>query len=216
MKERAPVISVVDDDAGARSSLRLLLKSLGLAATAYDCAASFLAAYDPAQPGCLLLDIRMPGMSGLELQQVLNQRGITAPIVFLTGHGDVPMAVEAMQHGAFDFLQKPFRDQDLLDRVQRALAKDRAIRAELRGQESIRGRLDSLTAREHDVLELVATGAPNKVIAHKLGISQRTVEIHRARVMEKMSADSLAALVHMTVAAAGGNPEPSQSGQRVF
>jgi len=216
MKERAPVISVVDDDAGARSSLRLLLKSLGLAATAYDCAASFLAAYDPAQPGCLLLDIRMPGMSGLELQQVLNQRGITAPIVFLTGHGDVPMAVEAMQHGAFDFLQKPFRDQDLLDRVQRALAKDRSIREEQRGHECIRQRLDSLTGREHDVLGLVATGAPNKVIAHRLGISQRTVEIHRARVMEKMSADSLAALVHMTMIAAGGRFELSQSSQRTF
>src|SRR6185437_15463957 len=140
-------------------------------------------------------------MSGLELQQILNQRGLITPIIFITGHGDVPMAVEAMQHGAFDFLQKPFRDQDLLDRVQRALTKDRAVRAEQRGQDSIRERLGSLTAREHDVLELVATGAPNKVIAHKLGISQRTVEIHRARVMEKMSADSLAALVHMTLAA---------------
>jgi two-component system, LuxR family, response regulator FixJ len=214
MKERTPMISLVDDDAAARSSLRLLLKSLGLAATAYDSAASFLAAYDPAQSGCLLLDIRMPGMSGLELQQVLNQRGIISPIVFLTGHGDVPMAVEAMQQGAFDFLQKPFRDQDLLDRVQRALAKDRAIRAEQRGQESIRQRLGSLTAREQDVLDLVATGAPNKVIAYKLGISQRTVEIHRARVMEKMSADSLAALVHMTMAAAGSRHEASQSGQR--
>jgi len=199
MKERAPIISVVDDDPAARSSLRLLLKSLGLAATVYDSAASFLAAYDPAQPGCLLLDIRMPGMSGLELQETLNQRGIFTPIIFITGHGDVPMAVEAMQHGAFDFLQKPFRDQDLLDRVQRALAKDHSVREQLRGHESMRGRLDSLTAREHDVLELVTSGAPNKIIAHKLGISQRTVEIHRARIMEKMNAGSLAALVHMTL-----------------
>src|SRR6185312_6511689 len=157
MKERAPIVTVIDDDAAARSSLRLLLKSLGLAATAYDSAASFLAAFDPAQPGCLLLDIRMPGMSGLELQQILNQRGLISPIVFITGHGDVPMAVEAMQHGAFDFLQKPFRDQDLLDRVQRALAKDRSIREEQRGHECIRQRLDSLTGREHDVLDLVAT-----------------------------------------------------------
>jgi two-component system, LuxR family, response regulator FixJ len=216
MKERAPVISVVDDDAAARSSLRLLLKSLGLAAVAYDSAASFLAAYDPAQPGCLLLDIRMPGMSGLELQQLLNQRGIVSPIVFVTGHGDVPMAVEAMQHGAFDFLQKPFRDQDLLDRVQRALAKDRSIRAEQRGHESIRQRLDSLTAREHDVLELVASGTPNKIIAHKLGISQRTVEIHRARVMEKMSADSLAGLVQMTLVAAGGRPDSIEPARRAM
>jgi len=201
VKERQPSISIVDDDAAARSSLRLLLKSLGLAATAYDSAAAFLASLDPAQPGCLLLDIRMPGMSGLELQEELNRRGSLAPIIFITGHGDVPMAVEAMQHGAFDFLQKPFRDQELLDRVQRALARDRDLRAQLREHEAVRQRLDSLTDREHDVLELVTGGAPNKIIAHKLGISQRTVEIHRARVMEKMSADSLAQLVHMTMTA---------------
>ena len=198
MKERAPLVCVVDDDAAARSSLRLLLKSLGLAAAAYDSAASFLENYDPQQPGCLLLDIRMAGMSGLELQQALNQRGCITPVIFITGHADVPMAVEAMQQGAFDFPQKPFRDQELLDRVQRAIAKDHAIREQLRGNEAIRQRLDSLTAREHDVLELVASGAPNKIIAHKLGISQRTVEIHRARVMEKMNAESLAHLVHMT------------------
>ncbi|HVW71503.1 MAG TPA: response regulator [Steroidobacteraceae bacterium] len=201
MKERQPTISVVDDDAAARSSLRLLLKSLGLAATAYDSAAAFLASHSPQQPGCLLLDIRMPGMSGLELQEELNRRGSLTPIIFITGHGDVPMAVEAMQHGAFDFLQKPFRDQELLDRVQRALAKDRSVRDSLLEHDTIRRRLDSLTEREHDVLELVTGGAPNKIIAHKLGISQRTVEIHRARVMEKMSADSLAQLVHMTMAA---------------
>lgn len=211
MNERTAVISVVDDDAAARTSLRLLLRSLGLAATTYDCAAAFLTAYDPTQPGCLLLDIRMPGMSGLELQQILNQRGIASPIVFVTGHGDIPMAVEAMQHGAFDFLQKPFRDQDLLDCVQRALAKDRAIREGLRGRETIRQRLASLTGREHDVLALVAAGAPNKVIAHKLGISQRTVEIHRARVMEKMSADSLAALVRMTLIATPDRPDPART-----
>ena len=198
MKERAPVVCVVDDDAAARSSLRLLLKSLGLTAAAYDSAASFLESYDPQQPGCLLLDIRMAGMSGLELQQTLNQRGCITPVIFITGHADVPMAVEAMQQGAFDFLQKPFRDQELLDRVQRAIAKDHSIREQLRGNEAIRRRLESLTAREHDVLELVASGSPNKIIAHKLGISQRTVEIHRARVMEKMNAESLAHLVHMT------------------
>jgi len=199
MKERLPVISVVDDDAAARSSLRLLLKSLGLAATAYNSAAEFLASYDPQQPGCLLLDIRMPGMSGLELQEELNRRGTILPVIFITGHADVPMAVEAMQHGAFDFVQKPFRDQELLDRVQRAIAKDRLIRDQLRCQDSIRQRLESLTPREHDVLDLVTTGAPNKIVAYKLGISPRTVEIHRARVMEKMNADSLAQLVHMTL-----------------
>jgi len=199
MKERAPHVSVVDDDAGVRSSLRLLLKSLGLATTAYDSAASFLSSYDPQQPGCLLLDIRMAGMSGLELQQVLNHRGCFTPTIFITGHADVPMAVEAMQQGAFHFLQKPFRDQELLDCVQGAIAKDRSIREQLHSNEAIQQRLNSLTAREHDVLELVTAGAPNKIIAHKLGISQRTVEIHRARVMEKMNADSLAQLVHMTL-----------------
>jgi two-component system, LuxR family, response regulator FixJ len=211
VKERSPVISVVDDDAAARSSLRLLLKSLGLAATVYESAAAFLACHDTEQPGCLVLDIRMPGMSGLELEQELNQRAILSPIIFITGHGDVAMAVEAMQRGAFDFLQKPFRDQELLDRVQRAIAKDRSIREQLCGEEALRLRLDSLTAREHNVLDLVTGGAPNKVIAYKLGISQRTVEIHRARVMDKMSADSLAHLVHMTLGAGVSRGEPASS-----
>jgi two-component system, LuxR family, response regulator FixJ len=212
MKERSPVISIVDDDAAARTSLRLLLKSLGLTAVAYDSAAAFLAAYDPDQPGVLLLDIRMPGMSGLELQEQLNLRGTISPVIFITGHGDVAMAVEAMQHGAFDFLQKPFRDQELLDRVQKALARDRSVREQLRGQESIRRRFDSLTPREHDVLGLVTGGAPNKIIAHKLGISQRTVEIHRARVMEKMSADSVAQLCHMITAINAPNTDARQAG----
>jgi two-component system, LuxR family, response regulator FixJ len=213
MRERSPVISVVDDDVAARSSLRMLLRSLGLAATAYESAAAFLAGYDPEQPGCLLLDIRMPGMSGLELQQELNQRATLSPIIFITGHGDVAMAVEAMQRGAFDFLQKPFRDQELLERVQRAIAKDRSIRQQLRGEKALRLRLESLTAREHDVLDLVTGGSPNKVIAYKLGISQRTVEIHRARIMEKMSADSLAHLVHMTLGARGSQGVPAGAHQ---
>jgi RNA polymerase sigma factor (sigma-70 family) len=200
MSERAPTIHVVDDDAAARSSLRLLLKSLGLNAVAYDSAAAFLTDYDPGQPGCLLLDIRMPGMSGLDLQQELNRRGTISPVIFITGHGDVAMAVEAMQHGAFDFLQKPFREHELLDRVQKALARDSAIREQLRGHDAMRARLETLTAREREVLDLVAKGASNKVIARELGISQRTVEIHRSRVMEKMNAESVAQLVHMTTA----------------
>jgi len=207
MQERASVISIVDDDAAARSSLRLLLKSLGLAAVAFDSAASFLASYDPEQPGCLLLDIRMPGMNGLELQEQLTQRGSLSPIIFITGHGDVAMAVEAMQHGAFDFLQKPFRDQELLDRVQRAIAKDRTSREQLRSHDSIRQRIESLTTREQDVLSLITGGDANKLIAHKLGISQRTVEIHRARVMEKMCADSLVQLVHMAMTVDGVRTE---------
>src|SRR6185312_9718305 len=131
MKERSPIVFIVDDDEAVRGSLRLLLKSVGLIPSPFGSARDFLEAYDPAQPGCLVLDVRMPQMSGLELQEELNRRGAVLPVIFITGHGDVPMAVEAMQAGAFDFLQKPFRDQDLIDRIQRALEKDRANRAVL-------------------------------------------------------------------------------------
>jgi two-component system, LuxR family, response regulator FixJ len=141
--------------------------------------------------------VRMPGMSGIELQETLNQQGAVIPVIFITGHGDVPMAVEAMQAGAFDFLQKPFRDQDLIDRIQRALEKDHASRAVLNERSLIQERLESLTPREREVLALVTSGKPNKVMAADLGVSQRTVEIHRARVMEKMGASSLAQLVRM-------------------
>lgn len=129
MKERTPIVFIVDDDEAVRSSLRLLLKSVGLVPAALGSAREFLSKYDPAQPGCLVLDVRMPEMSGLELQEQLNLQGAVIPVIFITGHGDVPMAVEAMQAGAFDFLQKPFRDQDLIDRIQRALERDRANRA---------------------------------------------------------------------------------------
>jgi two-component system response regulator FixJ len=198
VRERLPTVFVVDDDAAARGSLRMLLKSLGLQAVAYESGTAFLADFDPEQPGCLLLDVRMPGMSGPELQQQLNARGAIVPVIFITGHGDVAMAVEAMRHGAFDFLQKPFRDQELLDRVQRSLERDAAHRAELARLHEIRDRLDSLTPREREVLALLSRGSPNKVMAHELGISQRTIEIHRARIMEKMHAPSLAHLVRMT------------------
>lgn len=145
MKERPPAIFVVDDDEAVRGALRLLLKSVGLAPTTLPNAQAFLDQFDPHQPGCLILDVRMPGMSGLELQQQLNIRGAILPVIFMTGHGDIPMAVEAIQHGAFDFLQKPFRDQDLIDRVQRALARDKGSRADLNERARIRGRLESLT-----------------------------------------------------------------------
>jgi two-component system response regulator FixJ len=204
MKDRAPTVYIVDDDDAVRSALRLLLKSVGLATTPLSSAQEFLATYDLQQPGCLILDVRMPGMSGLELQQQLNLRGAIIPVIFITGHGDIPMAVEAMQQGAFDFLQKPFRDQDLIDRIQRALAKDVTGRVELRERSRIKERLESLTAREREVLELVASGKPNKIMAADLGVSQRTVEIHRARVMEKMGASSLAQLVRMVLDLKGG------------
>jgi two-component system response regulator FixJ len=204
MEDRAPTVFIVDDDDAVRGALRLLLKSVGLAATTLSSAQDFLATYDPQQPGCLILDVRMPGMSGLELQQQLNLRGAIIPVIFITGHGDIPMAVEAMQQGAFDFLQKPFRDQDLIDRIQRALAKDQTGRAELQERSRIKQRLETLTAREREVLELVTSGKPNKIMAADLGVSQRTVEIHRARVMEKMGASSLAQLVRMVLDLKGG------------
>jgi FixJ family two-component response regulator len=199
MKDRPPVVYIVDDDEAVRGSLRLLLKSVGLTPNALGSAREFLAKYDPLQPGCLVLDVRMPEMSGLELQEQLNLQGAVIPVIFITGHGDVPMAVEAMQAGAFDFLQKPFRDQDLIDRIQRAMEKDRSNRTALTERNTIRERLESLTPREREVLTMVTSGKANKVMASDLGVSQRTVEIHRARVMEKMGAGSLAQLVRMVM-----------------
>src|SRR5689334_20173997 len=188
---------VVDDDAGVRNAMRSLLKSVGLNSQLHASAQEFLSSYSPAQAGCLLLDIRMPGMSGLELQQELNVRGATIPVIFMTGHGDVPMAVEAMQHGAFDFLQKPFRDQDLLDRIQKAITRDGKLRESLGEHTKIRARLETLTEREREVMDLMVLGKQNKAIAQDLGVSPRTIEIHRARVMEKMDVQSVAELVRM-------------------
>lgn len=199
MRERHPVAFVVDDDQAVRDSLRLLLRSLTIDAVTLPSARAFLDTYDASQPGCLILDVRMPEIGGLELQRQLNLRGATIPIVFITGHGDIPMAVEAMRLGAFDFLQKPFSEADLLDRVKRALERDRQTRAELRAHEAMRTRLASLTPREREVMQLVTAGHANKVIAGELNLSQRTVEIHRARVMEKMEAASLAQLVRMVM-----------------
>jgi FixJ family two-component response regulator len=192
-------VFVVDDDEAVRAALALLLQSVGLATQSHASAQEFLAGFDPRRPGCLLLDVRMPGMNGIELQEQLNLRGATLPVIFITGHGDIPMAVEAMQQGAFDFLQKPFRDQELLDRIHRALARDRETRAGLARRDEIRERLLSLTPREREVMELMTRGRPNKLMAADLGLSQRTIEIHRARVMEKMEAASLAQLVRMSL-----------------
>jgi FixJ family two-component response regulator len=200
-------VFIVDDDEAVRSSLKLLLKTLGVSAVAYASAPEFLAAFDASRAGCLVLDIRMPGMSGLELQQELNVRGALLPIIFITGHGDVPMAVEAMQHGAMDFLQKPFRDQDLIDRINKALERDRIGRELLDNRARILSLIESLTPREREVLEQVTQGKINKVIAAAMGLSQRTVEIHRAHIMEKMGANSLAHLVRMVIDA---NNPPTQ------
>ena len=190
-------IFVVDDDAAVRDAMKLLLRAFGQPVESYGSGVEFLDNYREDRPGCLVLDIRMPGMSGLELQQKLNERHSILPIIFITGHGDVPMAVEAMQAGAVDFIQKPFRDQDLIDRINQALEKDGANRAALGERAEIRKRLETLTPREREVLDLVVHGKANKVIAGDLRLSQRTVEIHRARVMEKMQASSLAHLVRM-------------------
>jgi two-component system, LuxR family, response regulator FixJ len=194
-----PTIFVVDDDSAVRDALKLLLRSVGQAVETYGSGQEFLDGYSEDRPGCLVVDIRMPGMSGLELQQKLNERHSILPIIFITGHGDVPMAVEAMQAGAVDFIQKPFRDQDLIDRINQALEKDSHNRAALGERNDIRRRLETLTPREREVLDLVVHGKANKVIAGDLKLSQRTVEIHRARVMEKMQASSLAHLVRMVL-----------------
>jgi two-component system response regulator FixJ len=199
MHQQASIVFVVDDDEGVRNSLRFLLRSVGLQTQTAASATEFLDTYKPSQAGCLVLDVRMPGMSGLELQQQLNLRGAVIPVIFITGHGDIPMAVEAMQQGAFDFLQKPFRDQDLIERIQHALERDARARAALDQHAKIRERLDSLTPREREVLALMTRGKPNKIMAAELGVSQRTVEIHRARVMEKSGAASLAQLVRMVM-----------------
>jgi RNA polymerase sigma factor (sigma-70 family) len=198
--EATPTVVVIDDDDAVRGSLKLLLKSINIPVTVYASAQEFLPSYVLDQPGCLIVDVRMPGLNGLELQQKLNLRGAMIPVIFISGHGDISMAVEAMQHGAFDFLPKPFSDQDLLDRVQRALQKDADNRRQVARSDHIRECLELLTPREREVLALIVIGKPNKVMASDLGVSQRTVEIHRARVMEKMQSGSVAQLVRMTLA----------------
>lgn len=199
-----PIVFIVDDDAAIRVAMQALMESVDLRHEILASADEFLERFaDRPIPGCLVLDIRMPGLGGLELQDELIRRGNSIPIIFITGHGDVPMAVEAMQKGAVDFIQKPFRDQELLDRIHLALRTDEERRAEAQRVDEVRQLIDRLTQREHEVFELVVTGKPNKVIAYELGVSQRTVEIHRARVMEKMQARSLADLVRMHIESTG-------------
>ena len=199
-QEKQPTVFIVDDDPAIRFAMQALMDSVNVEHEIFASGDEFLENVDERRAGCLVLDIRMPGLGGLELQEELLNRGSTLPIIFITGHGDVPMAVEAMQKGAVDFIQKPFRDQDLLDRIREALKTDQERREEQQKHTEVAERLARLTNREREVFDLVVTGKPNKVIAYELGVSQRTVEIHRARVMEKMQARSLADLVkmHMT------------------
>ena len=194
---RKSTVYIVDDDQAIRHAMELLMRSVGLDYEIFHSGDDFLSGHTNDRAGCLVLDIRMPGLGGLELQEKLNETGSTLPIIFITGHGDVPMAVEAMQKGAVDFIQKPFRDQELLDQISEALKTDQERRSARDQQTEVSNRLEKLTKREREVMDLVVTGKPNKVIAYELGVSQRTVEIHRARVMEKMEARSLADLVRM-------------------
>jgi len=198
--DKKSTVYVVDDDQAIRHAMELLMRSVGLVYEIFHSGDDFLTNHTNDRAGCLVLDIRMPGLGGLELQEKLNEMGSTLPIIFISGHGDVPMAVEAMQKGAVDFIQKPFRDQELLDRISEAIETDQERRSAREEKSEVLGKIEKLTNREHQVLDLVVTGKPNKVIAYELGVSQRTVEIHRARVMEKMQAKSLADLVRMHLA----------------
>jgi two-component system, LuxR family, response regulator FixJ len=203
-----PTVFVVDDDRAMRDSLRWLLESVGLTVRTYSTAADFLREYEPAQPGCLVLDVRMPGMSGLDLQAELVRRGAGLPTIVVTGHAEVPMAVRAVKAGAVDFIEKPFSDQLLLDRVRQALEIDRLEREVRHRREEARRRLESLTAREREVLGLVAAGKANKEIAASLRLSPKTVEVHRAHVMSKMAVDSLAELIRVAFLAGAIRENP--------
>lgn len=194
-----PTVFVVDDDEAMRNSLRWLIESVGLPVECHDSAESFLERYYPGRSGCLLLDVRMPGMSGLELQEYLRRNEINIPVIVITGHGDVPMSVRAMKEGAIDFIEKPFNDELLLDAIRNALALDARQREKQALRAELASRLALLTPREHEVMEMVTAGRSNKEIASALGVSAKTVEAHRAKVMDKMKAGSLAELVRMSM-----------------
>jgi len=197
MTETAPLVSVVDDDVSIREAVRNLLRSVGLRVETYGTAQEFLTSEHPNVPNCLVLDVRLPGLSGLDLQRQLVDAKFQLPIIFITGHGDIQMSVRAMKAGAVEFLAKPFRDQDLLDAVQQAIESDRGGRQHRREMKTLQGRYDSLTSREQEVMILVVQGLANKQIADELNISEPTVKLHRGRVMDKMAADSLADLIRM-------------------
>jgi FixJ family two-component response regulator len=197
MTEADAMVFVVDDDASMRESLKNLIRSVGLRVELFASAQEFLRSNRPDVPSCLVLDVRLPGLSGLDLQRRTSDAGIEVPIIFITGHGDIPMSVRAMKAGAVEFLTKPFRDQDLLDAIQQALERDRKAREQLAAIEELRRRFASLTPRERAVMTRVVAGSLNKQIAAELGTSETTVKIHRHQVMQKMGASSLPELVRM-------------------
>ena len=196
---QARSVYVIDDDEAMRDSLRWLLESAGYRVASYPSAERFLTAFRPAQAACLVLDVRMPGLTGLELQQELNRRGTSLPIIFITGHGDVPMAVEALKNGAFHFLEKPFKGEKLLELIDQAASLGSPTEVERTKRRCAAARLATLTQREREVMELVVLGRKNRQIAEALGISVKTVEAHRARSMEKMDVTSVAELVQATL-----------------
>ena len=194
----------MDDDPAVRDAVRQVVLSVGLSVETYSTSQEFLDKYDPSRPGCLVLDVRMPGRSGLDLQRELSQRGVALPIIIITGYADVYLAVRALKAGAVDFIEKPFSSQVLLERIEEAIEKDRQARKENAKRAEFTARLESLTPRERQVMDLVVDGQPNKAIAAELGLSLKTVEGHRAHVMEKMKVGSLAELVRLSVTAQSG------------
>lgn len=202
--EQEPCVFVIDDASEVRDAIATLVRSVGLTASTFGSATEFLERFDPAAPGCLIIDVRLPGMNGLQLQRELSSRGNITPVIMISGHGDIPMAVQAVRQGALDFVEKPFRDNALLSWVQYAVELDRRGRQDQRLRKQVEAMLEELTAREREVLERMLAGKPNKITARELGVSIRTVEIHRSRILHKMNAEQASDVVRVVLMARYG------------